>query len=80
MKNKYRQRRERLLRRLDNSVTRSDIESDVFISDVFKPRHELSDLGEAVSYERLITIILDTLPEEVYSKFKMQSIRPRVKA
>ena len=64
-----------LLRRLDNSVIRSDINPDVFLSEVFQLCDELSDLGEAVSDERLTTIILDALPEEIYFTNKMKSIR-----
>ena len=81
LKNKYqntsRQRRQILLRRLDNSVIRSIIEPDVFLFDVFQIRDELNDLGEAVTDKRSTTIILDTLPKEMYrySTVKMQSIR-----
>ena len=79
LKNKYqntsRQRRRTLLRRLDNSVMRSDINPDVFLSEFFQLRDELSDLGEVVSNKSLVTIILDALPEESYSTIKVQSIR-----
>ena len=79
LKNKYqntfRQRRWTLLRRLDNSVMRSDIDPDVLLSKVFQLRDELDDLGETVIDERLTTIILDALPEEMYSTVKMQSVR-----
>ena len=67
LKNKYqntsRQRGRTLLRRLDNSVMRYDIDPDVFISELFQLREELSDLDEVVSNERLTTFILDALPE-----------------
>ena len=63
------------MRRLDNSVMRSDIDSDVLLSEVFRLRDELSDLGEIVSNEHLTTILLDTLPEEKYSTIKAQSRR-----
>ena len=53
---------------------RSDIEPDTFLSEAFQLHDKLSDLGEAVSDERLATIILDALPEEMYSAVKMQSI------
>ena len=56
-------------------MMRSDIDSDMFISEAFQPRDELSDLGEVVSNERLTTTILDALPEKRYSKIKGQSIR-----
>ena len=36
-------------------MMRSDIDPDVFLSEAFQLRDELSDLGEAVSDERLIT-------------------------
>ena len=61
LKNKYqntsRQRRRTLLRHLDNSVMRSDIDLDMFLSEVFQLCDKLSDLREAVSDERLTTII-----------------------
>ena len=49
---------------------RSDVNSDVFLSEVFRLRDELDDLGETVTDERLTTIILDALPEEMYSTVK----------
>ena len=45
---------------------RSDVDPDVFLSDVCQLRDELDDLGETVTDERLATIILDALPEEMY--------------
>ena len=54
---------------------RSDIDANVFLSEVFQLRDELDDLGETVTDERLITIILDALPEETYSTVKMLSVR-----
>ena len=63
------------MRRLDNSVMGSDIDQDVFLSKVFQLRDELSDLGEAISDEPLTTIILDALPEELYSTVTIQSMR-----
>ena len=81
LKNKYqntsRQLRRTLLRRLDSSVMRSDIDPDVFFSQVFQLRDEFNDSGEVVSNERLATtgIILDALPEEMYSTIKVQPIR-----
>ena len=48
----------------------SDVDPDAFLSEVFRLRHEVSDLGEIVSDERLTTIILDTLPEDMYSLLK----------
>ena len=75
LKNKYqnssRQRRRTLLRRLDNSSMRPDINPDVFFSEVFQLSDELRDLGEAVSDERLTAIFLDALPEGIYSIIKM---------
>ena len=47
----------------------------VFLSDVFYLRDKLIDLGEVVSNKSLTTIITDALPEERYSKTKLQSIR-----
>ena len=47
----------------------------MFVSEVFQLRDELNDLEEAVSDERLTTIILDALPEKMYSTTKTQSIR-----
>ena len=63
------------MRRLDNNVMRSNIDSDVFLSGVFQLRDEFSDLGEVVSNERLTPIILDALLDEKYSAIKVQSIR-----
>ena len=58
-------------------MMRSDIDPDVFLPEVFQICDELSDLVEAVSDERLMTIILilDALPEDMHSIIKMQSIR-----
>ena len=74
-KNTPRQRRGTLLRHLDNSVMRSDINPDMFFSKVFQLSDELSDLNEFVFNERLTTIILDALPKDMYSIVKVQSIR-----
>ena len=54
---------------------RSDIDPGGFLSEVFQLRDELDNLGETVTDERLTTIILDALPEEMYSTIKMQSVR-----
>ena len=79
LKNKYqntsRRRRRRLLRRLDNSVMRADIDSDVFLSERYQLRDELSDLGKAVFTERLTAIVLDALTAEKYPTIKIQAIR-----
>ena len=48
-------------------MMRSDIDPDVFLSEVFQLRDDLSDLSEVVSNERSTAIILDTLPKEMYS-------------
>ena len=56
-------------------MIRSDIDPDVFSFEVFQLLDDINDLGEVVSNERLTTIILDALPEERYSTFKVQSIR-----
>ena len=53
-------------------MRRSNIDPDVLLFEVFQLRDKLSDLGEAVSDERLITVILDALPEEMYSTVEMQ--------
>ena len=53
----------------------SDIDPDVFLSEVFQLGDELSDLREAVSDKRRTTIILDALSENIYPTIKMQSIR-----
>ena len=47
------------------------IDSDVFLSEVFQLRDELSDLGEIVSNDRLTIIVLDVLPDEIYSTIKV---------
>ena len=54
---------------------KSDIDPDVFFSEVFQQRDGVIDMGEAVTDKRLTTIILDALPEEMYSTIKIQSIR-----
>ena len=54
---------------------RSDVDPDVFLSEIFQLRDELDDLGETVNDERLTTIILDALPEEMYSAVKMQLVK-----
>ena len=54
---------------------RPDIDPYVFLSKVFQRRDKLTDLVEVVSDERLTTIILDVLPEEMYSTIEVQSIR-----
>ena len=69
------QRRWTLLRRLDNSVMSSDIDPDVFLSQVYQLHDEFGDLGEIVTNEPLTTAILDALPEDMYSTDEMQSIR-----
>ena len=60
---------------------RFNIDHDVFLSEGFQLRNELSDLGEVVSNEHLTTFILDALLEGSYSKLKVQSIKdPRLRA
>ena len=54
---------------------RSDVDPDVFLSEVFQFRDKRNDLGEAVTDERLTTTTLDALPEEIYYTVKMQSVR-----
>ena len=67
-----------LLRWLDNSVMTSDIDPDMFISAVFQLRCKLSDLGEIVSNQQLRTIILDALPDDMYSTTEVQSIKTQI--
>ena len=55
--NTSRKRKRTLLRQLDNNVIRSDTDPDVFLSEAFQQRVELSDLDEVGSDERLTTII-----------------------
>ena len=73
--NNSRQRRRTLLRRLDNSVMKSDNDPDVFLSDINQIYNELGALDETISTERLTTIILDALPSEMYSTVKLEAIR-----
>ena len=54
---------------------RPDIDPDVCFSEVFQLRDELNELGEVFFNERLTAIILDALPEEMYSTIEVQSIR-----
>ena len=56
-------------------MIRSNIDPNVFLSEVFQLHDQLSDLGEVVSNERLETVILDALPDERYSRTKVQSVR-----
>ena len=74
-KNSSWQRRRIILRRLDSSVLKPDIDSDVFSSVINQTRNELSVLDEAVSTERLTTIILNALPAEIYLTVKLEAIR-----
>ena len=64
--NNSQQRRRTLLRRLDNSVIKSDTDADVFLSEIYQIRDELSVLDKTVSTERLTAIALDALPAEMY--------------
>ena len=79
LKNKYhdtsRQRRRTLLRRLDNSVMRANTNPDMFLSEVFQLRDELSDLGEVIYNELLTTIVRDALPTEKCATIKIQAIK-----
>ena len=50
-------------------------DADMFLSKVFQLRDKLSDLGEIVFNGCSKTIILDALPDELYSTIKVQSIR-----
>ena len=55
---------------------RSNVDPDVFVSEVFQLHDELGDLGQTVTDERLTTtIISNVLPDEMYSTVKMQSVR-----
>ena len=73
--NKSRQRRQTLLRRLDNSVMRPDTDPDVFLSEMNQICDERSILDETVSTERLTTTILDALPAEMYWTVKLKAIQ-----
>ena len=73
--NNSRQRRRTLLRRLDNSVMKSDTDPDDFLSDINQICNELGALDETISTERMTTIILDALPSDMYSTVKLEAIR-----
>ena len=74
--NSSRQRTQNLLRCLDNSVMKADTAPpDVFLSQINQIRDELSVLDEVVSTERLTTIILDALPDEMYSIVKLEGMQ-----
>ena len=73
--NTFCHRRRILLRCLNNSVMSSNIDPDMFLSKVFQLRDKLSDLGEIVFNGRSKTIIIDALPDELYSTIKVASIR-----
>ena len=47
---------------------------DVFLSEINQIRDELGVLDETISTERFTTIILDTLPAEMYSTVKLEAI------
>ena len=51
-------------------MMRADTDPDVFISEFFQLRDEISDLGEVVSTQCLTTIILDALAAKKYSTLK----------
>ena len=59
-KNIFWQRRQTLLRRLDNSVMEPDTDTDVFLSEIHQIWDELSILDETVSTERLTTIVYNS--------------------
>ena len=59
--NSSQQRRQTLLRHLNNSVMKFDMDPDVFKSKINRIRDELSVLDEEVSTERLTTINFDAL-------------------
>ena len=52
-----------------------DTDPDVFLSEMNQIHSELSVLDEAVSTERLSTIILDAWPAKMYSTVKLEAIR-----
>ena len=54
---------------------RSDIDPDLFLSEIFQLRDERSDLSEVVSDKQLTSVIFDALPDEMYSTVKVQSIK-----
>ena len=54
---------------------RSDVDPKLFLSKVFQLRYELDGLGETATDERLTTIILDALPEEMDSTVRTQSVK-----
>ena len=56
-------------------MMRSNIDPNVFLSEVFQLRNDLSILGGVVSNKRLTANILDALPENRYSPIKGQLIR-----
>ena len=75
--NNSRQRRQTLLRRLDNSINsvmKPDTDPDDFPSETNQIRDELGALNETISTERLTTIILDALPADMYSAVKIEAI------
>ena len=69
------QRRRTLLRCLDDSGIKPDIDPHVFLSEINQIRDELGVLDATVSTERLTTIILDALLAEIYSTVKFEAIR-----
>ena len=82
VKNKYqntsRESRRTPLQRLYNRVMRSEIDPDVFLSEIPQQRDELNDFTKkVVTNEHLITIILVVLPKKGYPTVNKQSIRDR---
>ena len=53
----------------------ADNDLDVFLTEAYQLRDELSDLDEVTSTQRLTTIILGALPAEKSTAIKFQVIR-----
>ena len=65
-----------------NSVMRSDVGPDVIPSEVFQLRDELSNLGEAVTDERLTTSSYHfrcTSRRDVFHIYNILNKKPRVR-
>ena len=54
---------------------KADTECDVFLSEIYQLRPELSDLDEVVSTKCLTTMLLDALQVEKYSTIKNSATR-----
>ena len=56
-------------------MVKANIDSDVFSSEVYQLRDDLSEMDEVASTESSTIIIIDALPAEKYSTIKILAVR-----